>query len=448
MILCHYGLVARGHRVGPAVAAAVIVAAVVIAAAASLWPASLAGAASSSPPLPIGSRPALERPAVYPGGGLDAFGDALTKDPALSASATTTPALNSPVVAMVLTTGGDGYWLAGADGGVYAHGAAEMFGSAGGITLQGPVVTMAATPDDGGYWLGGIDGGVFAFGDAQFYGSMGGSHLNQPIVGMAATPDGKGYWEVASDGGIFAFGDAQFYGSMGGTPLNAPVLSMAATPDGKGYWMVGVDGGVFTFGDATFEGSAATGPAVTPVTQLVPTPDGQGYWLLEPDGFDYSFANPPPDGSFPGSSAIVSAAESQVQPDPTSGYFCNPYGPCEEWCALFATWAWQQGGAPIPSYAFTGDVYDWAAANGTVLPPTATPVPGDAVLYGTGPSSTATSVHMGIVAQVWPDGAIVTIEGDAGPGSTGYLAVVLNGPFLPWDSPWYNGVPIYAFAQP
>ena len=61
-----------------------------------------------------------------------------------------------------------------------------------------------------------MDGGVFAFGDAQFYGSMGGQPLNQPIVGMASTADGKGYWLVAADGGIFSFGDATFYGSMGG----------------------------------------------------------------------------------------------------------------------------------------------------------------------------------------------------------------------------------------
>jgi len=72
------------------------------------------------------------------------------------------------------------------------------------------------------------DGGIFAFGDAQFYGSMGGTPLNKPIVGIASTPDGKGYWEVASDGGIFAFGDAQFYGSMGGTPLNKPIVGIAS----------------------------------------------------------------------------------------------------------------------------------------------------------------------------------------------------------------------------
>jgi CHAP domain len=137
-----------------------------------------------------------------------------------------------------------------------------------------------------------------------------------------------------------------------------------------------------------------------------------------------------------------------VAPDPDHGVNCNPYGPCEEWCALFATWAWRHAGIPIPSYAFTGDMYTWAAGHGAVLPPTATPAPGDAVLYGTSPRSTATSVHVGVVAQVWPDGSIVTVDGNAGPGRDGSLSVVINGPFLPVDSPSYNAMPIYAFAQP
>ncbi len=77
------------------------------------------------------------------------------------------------------------------------------------------------------YWEVASDGGLFAFGNAQFYGSMGGKPLNAPVVGLAATPTGGGYWEVASDGGLFAFGNAQFYGSMGGKPLNAPVVGLA-----------------------------------------------------------------------------------------------------------------------------------------------------------------------------------------------------------------------------
>jgi hypothetical protein len=386
-----------------------------------------------------------------------------------------------------------GYWLAFADGGVVAEGDAGFYGSLGSLQLQGPIVAMAATPDGKGYWLAAMDGGVFALGDAGFYGSMGGTHLNQPIVGMAPAPGGQGYWLVAADGGIFAFGNAPFYGSMGGTPLVQPVTGMAATADGQGYWMVAADGGMFAFGDAPFLGSQGGKPLNNPVVGMVAfahdsgyllvstdggifgfgdvnfygslgggfggnpfdvppvagialTPDQRGYWLLEPDGWNYSFSNPSPP---PGPAAtMVAAADNQVRSDPSPGNFCNPFGPCEEWCALFATWVWQQAGVPIPSYPFTGSIFDWAAANASVLPPWATPQPGDDVLYGTGPGSTATSVHVGVVVQVWPDGAVVTIEGDAGPAPVGSLAVVINGPFLPADSANYNGVPVYAFADP
>jgi hypothetical protein len=103
---------------------------------------------------------------------------------------------------------------------------------------------------------------------------------------------------------------------------------------------------------------------------------------------------------------------------------------------------------PIPRYPFTGSIYQWAAQHGAILPPTATPDPGDAVLYGTGPASSSSSVHVGIVTQVWPDGAIMTVSGDSGPGRDGALSVTINGPFFPADSPVRNGTPIYAFARP
>ena len=86
---------------------------------------------------------------------------------------------------------------------------------------------MAATPDGAGYWLVGADGGLFAFGDAGFHGSMGGKPLNAPMVGMAPTPDGHGYWSVAADGGLFAFGTADYFGSMGGKPLDRPMVGMS-----------------------------------------------------------------------------------------------------------------------------------------------------------------------------------------------------------------------------
>ena len=423
--------------------------------------------------------------AVYQDGGMIGFGNVDTTVPDMPQP------LNSPVFSGTATPDGNGYILASADGGVFAFGDATFEGSAGALPLQGPIVAEATTHDAKGYWLGALDGGVFAYGDAQFYGSMGGQRLNQPIVGMAATPDGKGYWLVAADGGIFSYGDAQFYGSTGAIKLNSPIVGMATTHDGGGYWLVAADGGIFNYGDALFEGSAGSANLPDPAIGMVPSPDGAGYliatqngvvlpfgdaqafgglsldptatqisaiignnhgtgyWLLDPQAWQYSFSTATPEPKFPGSDTIAAAVASQIQPDPdTQGAYCNPYGPCEAWCALFATWAWEQAGYGVPRYAFTGDMYDWAAAHGAVLPPTAMPAVGDAVLYGTGPQNVYTSVHVGIVTQVWPDDAIMTVGGDSGPGRDGYLSVAIDGPFLPMDSGSYNGTPIYAFAQP
>jgi hypothetical protein len=182
----------------------------------------------------------------------------------------TSPGLAGPVTGMAATPDGNGYWLVGADGGVFATGDAPYVGSTGALVLNKPMVGMAATPDGKGYWLVASDGGVFAFGDAGFFGSITGLPLNAPIVGMAATPDGRGYWLVAADGGIFAFGDAGFYGSTGGLVLNKPIVGMTASPDGQGYWLAASDGGVFAFGDADFYGSTDGTATDQPVVGIAP----------------------------------------------------------------------------------------------------------------------------------------------------------------------------------
>jgi hypothetical protein len=219
---------------------------------------------------------------------------------------------------------------------------------------------------------------------------------------------------------------------------------MAVTADGKGYWLGAADGSVFSFGDARFHGADAAAVPTPAVAAIVATHDGRGYWLLDPATIPTTFGVT---GAALGAT-IVRGAASQLGGNPSGGYFCNPYGPCEEWCALFATWAWEQAGVTIPRYAFSGDVYLWAAAHSSVLGAAARPAPGDAVLYGTGPSNTTTSLHVGVVAQVWPDGAIVTVEGDVGPGPPGSANVVINGPFLPSDSFAYNGFSVYGYAVP
>ena len=133
----------------------------------------------------------------------------------------------------------------------------NFYGSVPGLGLHlDDVVGIAATPDGGGYWLVGADGGVFAFGDAIFHGSLlQQSIVADDVVGMAATPNGSGYWLAGADGGVFSFGSATFLGSMGGQVLAAPVVGIAAHATGRGYWLAGADGGVFAFGDAPFESS-------------------------------------------------------------------------------------------------------------------------------------------------------------------------------------------------
>ena len=86
---------------------------------------------------------------------------------------------------------------------------------------------MAATPDGRGYWLVGADGGIFNAGDAGFYGSAVGVTLAAPIVGMVPTSDGMGYWLVGADGGIFNAGDAAFGGSSRGMSPGIPIVGVA-----------------------------------------------------------------------------------------------------------------------------------------------------------------------------------------------------------------------------
>ncbi|HXW78829.1 MAG TPA: CHAP domain-containing protein, partial [Acidimicrobiales bacterium] len=391
--------------------------------------------------------------------------------------------LAAPIVAMAATPDGGGYWLAGADGGVLAYGDAKYFGGTASRKLYAPIVAMAPTPDGGGYWLVSLDGGVFAFGDAKYYGSTGETHLPEPIVGFAPTPDGKGYWLAGSHGEVYAFGDAGYYGSLGTTnlhnipivaiassfdgrgywlvqgggevipygdaprigempPGHPPVNGIAVTADGRGYWLVCGNGEVDAFGDAAYlGGNNATVPR-PPITRIVADPTGTGYWLLDSASFEVGFEHP--DAMKP----AVNVAASQLGPSKGGGNYCSPYGPCEEWCALFATWVWEKAGVPVPRYAFVGDVYRWVARYAGVIPVNAPPVPGDLVFYGTGPQTVGTSPHMGIVAQVWPDGAIDTVEGDSGPGPGGWTSVLVNGPYLVSQSFFANGMPIYAFGVP
>jgi len=200
--------------------------------------------------------------------------------------------LNVPVIDMITTPDGSGYWMLGLDGGIFAYGSADFHGSMGGQPLNAPIVGMAPSGDGQGYWLVGSDGGIFAFGDATFHGSMGGRALNAPIVAMAYDPNGNGgYWLVASDGGLFGFGKVGYFGSTGNIPLVAPIVGMATTTNGLGYWFVASDGGVFAFGNAGFHGSTGAMTLAAPMIGILPSADDQGYWLVASDGGIFTYGD-------------------------------------------------------------------------------------------------------------------------------------------------------------
>ena len=189
---------------------------------------------------------------------------------------------------------GAGYWVfGGSNGEVLPHGDAPFLGDNEPMQTNAAVVGIAATPDGKGYWLASADGGVFAYGTASFLGSEGGRQLNAPVVGIAATPDGKGYWLAAADGGVFAFGNASFLGSAAGTKLNQPIVGMSATPNGGGYWLAAAEGGVFAFGDAAFSGSAAKLHLNRRIVGIAAHSGGRGYWLAAADGGVFAFGGAP-----------------------------------------------------------------------------------------------------------------------------------------------------------
>ena len=88
----------------------------------------------------------------------------------------------SPIIGIAAAPATGGVWLVGADGGVFAPPVLEealavvqapFYGSLPslGISPTAPIVGIEPTSDGRGYWLVAADGGVFAFGNADFFGS-------------------------------------------------------------------------------------------------------------------------------------------------------------------------------------------------------------------------------------------------------------------------------------
>jgi hypothetical protein len=229
--------------------------------------------------------------------------------------------LQRPVVGIAPTADHGGYWLVASDGGMFTFGDAGFYGSIPGLgfapagsfsskRLNAPIVGVVPSVDGGGYFMVAADGGVFTFGDARFEGSC-------PSIGgcsgtaVAVMPDatGNGYWLVTSTGRVYAFGDAVSYGAPG--PQSLQVTSAVRTTDSGGYWILFANGVVDAYGDAKdFGGPTSSVHALDPATTIFTTPDGGGYWVASADGSVFTYGDAPYEGGASGmhlNGAIIAA---------------------------------------------------------------------------------------------------------------------------------------------
>ena len=213
--------------------------------------------------------------------------------------------LQRPVVGITPTSTREGYWLDASDGGIFAFGDAGFYGSIPGQglhpagsglpgSLDAPIVGMVPSSTGQGYFMVASDGGVFAFGDAKFEGSCPAIAGGCSGAAVAVMPDhsGDGYWLVTSTGAVYSFGDAQFFGAP--APQLVAVVDAVATPDGNGYWILYANGAVAAFGDAV----ALGGPvgyvnAYNPARAIFPVTDGRGYWVAAARGDVFSYGDAP-----------------------------------------------------------------------------------------------------------------------------------------------------------
>jgi len=308
-----------------------------------------------------------------------------------TALATIPGCLGGDIVSSASTPSGNGYWLAGSDGGVFAYGDAQFFGSMGGHPLNKPVVDIVATGTGNGYWLIGADGGVFAYGDAVSPANnpLPGSTLNQPVVAGAREGNTNGLLLTAADGGVFALGGAHFRGSMGGQSLARPVSSITSNPAGTGYWLAARDGGVFAYGASGFFGNAVSSSCTAPnpgqttganIVQIAT--DIQNGHAVSPWGggsVPYSWGGG--HGSTAGPSFGTCAGYTgSIQPCPatsTRGVDCSG----------FTRWVYK--------VAYGTDLLGAGNTNNQIarLHKVTTPQPGDLVFYGTSAGNTH---HVGV----------------------------------------------------
>jgi hypothetical protein len=360
------------------------------------------------------------------------------------------------IVGIATTADGQGYVAVSSAGQVYAFGSVAYRGNP--TEFLGPIAAIAVTADGQGYVVVSSAGQVYAYGSVAYRGNP--TSFTGQIVGISVTADGQGYVAVSSAGQVYAYGSVGYRGNPEG--FTGQITGVSATADGQGYVAVSSAGQVYAFGSVAYHGNPAGFNGQ--VAGISTTADGQGYAAMSSSGQVYAYGpvvyrgngdpvptTPPPAPPGPPSSLrerIVARGLSQngVTENPL-GSNCNPYGPCEQWCADFVSWAWRNEGVTMPRQAAVGGLWGWAT--GHTRAATDRPEIGDAIVYST---TSERFAHTGIVSRVLPDGQIATVEGNAGgavdtPRGRANVAVVVSVPHAP-ELAFRYGRRVYGYASP
>lgn len=193
--------------------------------------------------------------------------------------------LRAPIVAIVTTPDGKGYWLIGQNGSVFARGDAKFHGSLGSKPLPGAahrIVAAAAAPDGKGYWLCDASGEIHSFGSAKKLPSLPANKAKGQITGFAVARGGVGAWVVTSSGIVYRLGAVRSYGGLAHAKLSHPIVAMAANTKATGYWLIDSVGLVRSFGSAR---KATDPPAIAGhVVAITAAPSSRGFWAVSSGG--------------------------------------------------------------------------------------------------------------------------------------------------------------------
>lgn len=190
---------------------------------------------------------------------------------------------------------GDGYWIVGEDGTVFAFGDARVENGSGGALGPAAVHDIEPTATGLGYWLLGLDGRIRAHGDAVWFGDLPTSGLDRNDCNdMARTPTGLGYWILSRSGRVYPFGDATYHGEppIVVTPVSSDsYTSIESHPSTPGYRVLHANGEVHVF-DLTDHGSVVGfGGAPAWCARIHGTRTGEGYWVHTINGLVYPFGD-------------------------------------------------------------------------------------------------------------------------------------------------------------